>query len=78
MQTFKIQELAAAPESLAKNNEILRNQETRSASNEETDGDSGNQIISTTLDSQIRRGVEARSPSRRTNDKLGTMEEVAG
>jgi hypothetical protein len=40
--SVKIQELTAAPESLVKNNEILRNKQMRSASNEETDGDFGN------------------------------------
>jgi hypothetical protein len=37
-----IQERRAAPESLVKNNEILRNNQMQSTSNEVTDGDFGN------------------------------------
>jgi hypothetical protein len=72
MRTFKIQQLTAAPEPLVKNHEILGNKQMRFASNEETDGDFGNGIISK-LDSKIRRGFEARSRS--ANENVRTMEE---
>jgi hypothetical protein len=62
--SVKIQELPAAPESLVKKNEILRNKQMRSASNGETDGDFGDGNPSR---------IEARS--RFTNENVRTMEE---
>src|SRR5215813_10360175 len=72
MLICKIQELAAAPESLAKNNEILRNKQMRAASHQETGVDFGNGE-GFKLNAEIRKGFEARSRS--ITENVGTMEE---